>query len=309
MKLRSVFSIALSVAGLAAIGLATAQIGADGYSYRLPGVGMVSLAGVCSADPELITCWTPSGDANPKLSELMSAYYLVNPQQRLEIRYKHRSLMLVTRALIDNLPGRGNINFNGLEVDPGGQLNSQGAIGYGGQGEATTSFYWYYPPDDLASVDATGVLNVSSDSVKLPLKVGAKAQLQGGMVQITSIRKASSQSVSGPHFGYQQPSGPRWIVSYSLVGQGASPVTSIYASVYDRNGDIVSAVDHRGNPTITPRQNGMFFGGGGPAFPLAMANGSQINLAVNPEKVGYLMVTGTAQQRLSFKKVALQPNK
>ena len=189
MKLHHLLARTLAFGSLATVGLSAAQEASDGYSYRMPGKGWISIAGVCNADPEQISCWKPSGEPNPKLSELISAYYLVNPQQRLEIRYKRRSLMIITKSLLGNFPGQGNLSFNGLQVDPGGQLNQQGSIGYGGQGEETTSFSWYYPAEGLTSIDATAMLNISTESVKVELKVDEVARLSGGRVQLRRSRR------------------------------------------------------------------------------------------------------------------------
>ena len=102
--------------------------------------------------------------------------------------------------------------------------------------------------------------------------------------------------------------GPHWLVHYDLTGEGAEPITSIYANVLDHDGNPISAVDGRGNP-VSPQRNNMMYDGFRQNYPIAMTNGNTITLAVNPEKVGYLTVTGSAQKKVSFKNISLSPSR
>ena len=299
----------LALGSLTAIGLSAAKETADGYFYRIPGRGWMQMAGACNADPEHIDCWKPTGEPDAKLSELINAYFLLNSQQRLELRYKHRSLMLVTKSLLSNVPGQGTINFNGLQVDPGGNLNQQGTIGYYGQGDESTTFYWFYPAESLTSVDVSATLYSSTEGVKVPLRVDAEVRLQGGRVRITKIEKASDKDVMpNPYGNANLPKTPHWYVDYELTGEGSEPVTSINAFPLDDDGIQIGRVDGRGNPVV-PTPNLGRFDGRQPYYPVAAVTGHRIVLAVNPEKVGLLFITGNSQKKVTFKNVALQPNK
>ena len=308
MKLHPFLASTLALGSLTAIGLSAAQEATDGFSYRLPGRGWLRMAGACNADPEQVTCWKPTGEPDAKLSELINAYFLVNSQQRLEIRYKHRSLMLVMKSLINNSSGQGTINFNGLEVDPGGTLNQQGNIGYNGQGEESTTFYWFYPSEGVTSVDVSSVLNESSAGVRLALKTDAEAKLPGGSVRIGKIEKLSDKDLTQQQFGNPNaPKGPHWSAVYTLSKEGPEPLTSIYGYPYDTDGNQINQVDKNGNPTA-PRPSGLPYNNGFMSYnPLVIMNGTSITLAVNPEKVGYLMITGNTQRKVAFKNVALAP--
>ena len=301
MKLRSLAAVSLLFALLAPAAHPNVQESAEGYSYRIAGRGWIQVAGVCNADPQQITCWKPTGEPDPKLSELLNAYYLVNPQQRLEIRYKHRSLMLIMRSMLGQSSGAGNVNFNGLEVDPGGMLFQQGSIGYGGQGEETTNFFWYYPPEGLATVDATLQLGTSTEPVKLALKVDAMAKFPGGVFQITKIEKGTTQPEPNSR---ALAKAPRWEVSYNLLGQGPEPITSVFVTVFDRDGNAINQVDDRGNP-VQPSPGQFMYDGFRPNRPVVMVNAGRIILGVNPEKVGSMSVTGTGQRKVTFKNVSL----
>jgi hypothetical protein len=311
MKLPHQLTGTLAIAGLAIATLCAAQEATDGFSLRIPGRGWLQMAGVCNADPQQITCWKPNGEPDPKLSELLNAYYLVNPQQRLEIRYKHRSLMLVIKSMFSQVSGQGNINFNNIQVDPGGQLNQQGTIGYGGQGEESTTFFWYYPTEGLATIDASAVLNTTTEPVKVSLAVGAEARLPGGTFRITRIEKGSDND-AGPNPNiYDRAAvtrGPHWEVSYTLVTDGAEPVASIYATAFDHDGNPISQVDAKGNP-VKPKPGPFAYDGMHPYRPIVSANGVVLLLAVNPDKVSSLSITGAAQKKVLFKNVNLQPNR
>jgi hypothetical protein len=311
MKLHPCFAITFAASGLSLVALGAAQEASDGYSLRIPGRGWIQMAGVCNADPQQITCWKPTGEPDAKLSEFLNAYYLVNPQQRLEIRYKHRSLMMVMKSMFSPGAGQGNINFNNINVDPGGQLYQQGTIGYGGQGEESTTFFWYYPTEDLAKVDTTAVLNATTDPVKCSLVLGAEARLQGGTVRITKIERGSDKDPN-PNINVYDASagkrGPHWVVSYVLTGDGPEPVTSIYASVFDRDGAPINQVDDKGNPTA-PRPGRFGFNGIQPNRAVVGVRPNEITLGVNPDKVGSISISGTAQKKVMFKNVTLQPNR
>jgi len=309
MNLHPFFASTLALGSLTAIGLSTAQETADGFSYRIPGRGWMQMAGACNADPEHIDCWKPTGEPDAKLSELINAYFLVNSQQRLEIRYKHRSLMLVTKSMFSNAQGQGNMNFNGLQVDPGGNLNQQGNIGYNGQGEEVTNFYWYYPAESLTSVDVSAMLYSTTVGMQAPLRVDAEVRLQGGRVRITKIEKAPDKDViPNPYGNANVPKTPHWYVDYELTGEGSEPVTSIYAAALDGDGNQIGRVDGRGNPVV-PTPNEGRFNMPQQYYQVAAVNGHRIVLAVNPEKVGFLLITGNSQKKVTFKNVALQPNK
>jgi hypothetical protein len=309
MKLHPFIASTVAIGSLTAIGLSAAQQTADGFSFKMPGRGWLQVAGACNADPEHIDCWKPTGEPDPKLTELINAYFLINPQQRLEIRYKHRSLMLVSKSIFNNVQGQGNVNFNGLQVDPGGNLNQQGNIGYNGQGEEVTMFYWYYPAESTTSVDVTAMLNVTTEGVKIPLKIDAEGSLSGGKVRFTKIEKASDKEVvPNPYGNPNSPSGSHWYVNFELTGAGSEPVTSIYAFALDQDGNQISQVDTRGNP-VTPKPNERRYNGIQPYYAIAGVSGNRIILAVNPDKVSSLVINGNSQKKVTFKKVALQPNK
>lgn len=281
-----------------------AQELSDSDTVQIPDRGWVRMAAVCNADPENITCWTPSGLPAPKVAELMNAYYLVNSQQHLEIRYKHRSLLLVVKSLFANQPGRG-VNLNSLDVGPGSPVYQQVMIGFNTPGEETTTAYWYYPADELDKVDVSATLSCNTDSVKVPLQVGAEARLEGGSVRITAIEKATNSKAPRPYPG--QPAGPRWTVRYVLEGSGDNPVTTIYATPMDKDGNVVNRVDSHGNPT-SERPGGLYYESGlQPYFPIVTSGDGVLTIAVNPDEVGWLQVTGNISRKVTFKNVLLRP--
>lgn len=281
----------------------------EGTTVRLTGKGWISMAGVCSADPQHIACWQPDGSPAPKLTELLNAYYLVNQQQHLEIRYKRRSLMLVFQYMLSSTGGH-SVNFGNIAADPGGSIYNQGTISYGGTNEETTNYYWYYPSDDLKTVDLTANLNETTEGGKLELKVGASLRMAGGTLTITKIQSAPADATVNP--GYvdpNRPKGPMWSVAYDLKPDGTNPITSVYATPFDEEGAVISQVDDRGNPKKPTRGNqyGQMGYMGAGQYPIISQNQNGWLLRVQPSKVAYLTVSGTSVSKLDFKGVALQP--
>jgi hypothetical protein len=130
--------------------------------------------------------------------------------------------------------------------------------------------------------------------------------LQGGVVRITGIERASESDLRGSK--YWHPSArnePYWIVSYELTGEEPAPITSIRAVAFDTGKSPVFLVDAKGNPTFNPPFNNPSRGG---QNPIAVMSRTKILLAVRPELIGFLRLSGSTLTKVTFKKIPLQPS-
>ena len=304
MKSRAVFSCAIAGASLAATGFSM-QDGLEGFTYRAPGGGWFQVAGVCNADVQHITCWTPTGEEEPKLTELLNAYFLINPGQRMDVRYKHRTLMLVTKQFFT--PGASGVGMATIQVEPGPPIYQSFTIGYNTPGNDSASIYWFYPPDEVSNIDVSGLLTTTTGPEKIDLKAGASAHLKGGKVTITGIKKLPNKPANPPNPYMPPQKGPQWDATYSIQGEGDEPITLANFTAYNRHGDVIESIDDRGNPI--KRQPGQFNSFDGPfrqSYPLFVAQPGHVTLGVKPDKVGYLMVTGSSNKKVTFKNVSLK---
>ncbi len=302
MKLQSATVILVASFGIVA---GSASQSRTDYSYEVTDRGSIKIEGVCSVETDRLACWKPAGEADPKLTELINAFFLVSGQ-RLEMHYKHRTYLIAVRS--KSLNYQNPLNSNQLQVD--GNAIGQGVNVYMGGQSDLPAMYWFYPSDDATSFVPSVKLDFNAPGVRVPLKVGATAEMQGGSIEITAITKldakASQPEVRGP-YGNQMKPKPTWLVTYKLLGTGNQPLTGIFAYAYDASGNPVNRVDTKGNPDARPadNMNGYNYNQDGPivsVYPVGT-----IRLTVNPEKVGYLMITGTSSRVLTFGPVALQP--
>jgi hypothetical protein len=168
-------------------------------------------------------------------------------------------------------------------------------------------------------------------NAKLALKTGEKADVDGVVFEVGSIKTSKPPENRNMYDGYGMPQPA--VGSYWSVILAAKPGDSQYYNLtfgaFDQDLKPIRYVDLKGNPIsavtfldLGGRPDNGYPGPTGPGaakkekprcamaqvFPSTVVAGAQaLTMNVNPEKVAYLVITKQKQKRILFKDIPLDP--
>lgn len=212
----------------------------SGHRYESEEYGLLEVAGACSANAEEVRCWDPAGKPNQKLTELITAHFLANPNSELRLRFRKRNRLLVIRTIARQ---NTRVSFYGeLEGKSGVRASQSGTIGHE-SGQESHRLYWYYPPDDELATDVTTYLNMPlSSASNVAVKEGAEAKLGAYTVKVLGTAEASANEAYG--MGYAA-TGKVWRISYSIAGPIDQEWPQLQPIPMDAKGQPIVAVDKK----------------------------------------------------------------
>ena len=232
------------VAAVAATCLPVAGI-LDPYSYTAADGGTFSLEGVCAIDQSSIACARPDGQGDPKLTEFVTAYFVVHENETLNLRYKHRSYLVVADRT-DGSDRSRTSTLSDLRTASGLQLQLFSTVQRApGNGERT--LYWLYPPDDVRSFDLVLSYFDSPSEYVIAPKVGSEVRTESGRMRIEKIERQKQDPQDREYMGQRAKGRWQWVITVS-GDEALDSGKQFFIRALDKRHQPVSSIDTEGAP-------------------------------------------------------------
>lgn len=277
----------------------------DGYRYQSEDYGMLEVAGVCSYNAEEVNCWDPKGNPNPKLSELISAYFIANPSMQMSFRFKRRNQIIAMRSVSKQ---GAKVTFEG-ELDGSTGLRARPFTTIGStEGEESYKLFWYNPSEEDRTTDLTvGLNNQLRSESTLEAKEGSAIKMGDFVVKITGISEASGSERQAAVYPLKN---RVWKVAFSITGPISKGLPQLQAFPMDAKGLPIAAVDINGNPALLDEGGGSVNYFSYQLFAGGYSQSGNIGIwysKIRPDKIKHLVVSGHQKRKVVFKNVALEP--
>lgn len=263
----------------------------------------IHISGVCRVGQDSIECWKPDGSPDKADSEFATAYFVANPDKKMQVAFRRRTRLVVTREIIAEswtMPNKGIVDSGGRTLD----LVNYG--GSSGRGQEAVKLFWYYPEDGISSVrfSLAGAVDLGA-APKLELKPGASADFPGFKATVKSVGKIDLKH-DGSCRSYQPPTGPEWRIVLSLdpAAPAGGPI-GFFAVPFEFDEKQVVSVDSGANP-VEPDPGEFLLG----IISLEGTKASTVRLRsrVRPDRVKYVVLTATKTQTVALGEVRLEPS-
>ena len=279
--------------------------------YESTDLGKLEQLGACSISEEAIACWNPDGDPAHDLEEKVKAYYLVNGDADLRLKYGRKNRFVAFQQ--PNNRGEsaatlGNVRLSGEQL-----VNVVGQIAPSNSGDAPM-IAWYLvdvePSETRTPI--TFDINAKFGTSSIPLKIGSEASVGPIKVKIEGIKPGPERKQAwGPAHNKGQKT---WTVSLNLEGTISGKYPDLAGSLIDSSGQPIWSVTANGVPTKPTHQQGMLipgFNGNFDASVTLISGGNtarqELSVAVNPDKAPTLVLTLNGKRQVTFKNILLDP--
>lgn len=309
-------AIASALGLMAVYGFATQNSGSSetirvDRVYESKSYGKIEFMGACSLTTETVSCWDADGAASPDLSERVKAYYIVQPEADIHLKFGRKNRMLVFKAPVRNY--NSGETLSSTKTANGNYLNWAGQLGMNSL-TADPQLIWY-PVDVDPSEKTTSILfemNSHLGTTAIPAKVGSEGTIDGFKVKIESIKPGPDRTitwVAAPNNRQKI-----WNVAVTFTGDNLANVPTCGISAIDAKGGQITRIDRNGDP-LKPLPAGYFGGYSGPnGFDsgIVTVSGagttSQVwSVPINPAHIAHFNVTLSRTKTVRFENLLLDP--
>lgn len=205
--------------------------------YESPEGAVIKGLGACSVSADDIVCWDMDGKADPRLTELVRAQFLVRESTLQLVFRKKNRILVVTKH------GASSVQLSSSMR--GGNYSSWSSP----NGEETQLIGVASPPDQTTiSVLADFYQVGPAKKSRFELKKGTQNLGEGQTLEFVDALKIEMPPNMG-RSSFMMGSGPAWRIR--VAGSGVESLRSSQAIPIGRDGKVISYVDRKGKPVST----------------------------------------------------------